>query len=134
MIYLLVAQKELLTEIFRIYHVDMTAITFRQSDMAAIVNILIDILEKNMDNEELLTLLQERGWSSYVDQSSRFVKNSPRENLRYLYSLVLERNMVTLEIEIKELALRNNNEERRKVLMQELEVLQQKKNDLDNGR
>ena len=48
-----------------------------------------------------------------------------------MYALILERNINSLEIEIKNLSSDNNNEEKRKILMLELESLQKKREKIE---
>jgi DNA primase catalytic core len=134
MFYILAANLELIDKAIQVHSIDIFGINFFSKDASAIMNIFSRAIESNRINDRdfLLDLLEKNDLRDYVLGSSKFVANSIEDNLKYLYSLVLERSIFVLEIEIKELSLRNNNEARRKSLMDELQLLHDRKSEWDS--
>jgi DNA primase len=132
--YILTANLELLDRVIQVHGIDVSKINFMSQDANAIIDIFGRAVEcgRVADKDFLFDLLEKNDFREYVFGSSKFTGNSIEDNLKYLYSLILERNVFTLEIEIKELALKNNDEKRRKSLMGELESLYSEKSDWDN--
>jgi hypothetical protein len=134
MFYILLSNLELIDRAIEVHNIDVFGIDFFSQNASIIINIVCGVIESKKINDRnyLFDLLEKNDFRDYVLGSSKFAGNSIEDNLKYLYSLVLERNIFVLEIEIKELALKNNNEVKRKSLMSELEMLCNKKNDWDN--
>ncbi|MDR3079014.1 MAG: DNA primase [Rickettsiales bacterium] len=125
MFYLLIGDLGLVEKIFQNYNVDVFAINFLRPDAAALVGALAEASGEcgASDKSSLAAILEKNGLEDYLRGSSGFGVGPGGNGLDHLYSLVLERSALVLEIEIRELALLNNNEERRKVLLRELELL-----------
>ncbi|MDR1494653.1 MAG: DNA primase [Rickettsiales bacterium] len=134
MFYVLIGNVGLVEKIFQNYNVDVFAINFLSCDAAGVVSALSEASGQNRagDKSFVYTILEKNGLKDYITGSLRFRENSTENNLEYLYSLILERNALLLEIEIRELALRNDNEDRRKVLSVELETLNEQRNALNS--
>lgn len=131
--YLLINQLKLIDKIFQIYNIDILNMNFIGNNSNKLISIFLNIYESNMinDKEFLIKILEKNELKSYIINNNRFNKDSDEKKLKYLYSLILDRNIILLEIEIKELATKNNNEEKRKNIYKELEVLYKKRNDLE---
>jgi DNA primase len=131
---LLVTDFGLVEKIFTNYNIDMFAINFLSREANSIISIISEISEQSVvsDKNLIYAILEKNGLGDYTGGSCDFEGNSAEVNLEYLYGLILERSAIMLEIEIRELALRNDDEERRKVLLKELEILNERRSDLNS--
>lgn len=123
----------LVDQVFQTYNVDIFNINYINEDSSKLVDIFLKIYETNeINNKEFLfNILEKNNFNNYIIESSRYNNILENKKVDYLYSLILERNINLLEIEVKNLSFENNDEIRRKNIINELEVLQDKKNKLD---
>ncbi|MDR1426004.1 MAG: DNA primase [Rickettsiales bacterium] len=133
-LYLLIADVGLVEKIFKSYAIDMFAITFLNCDAASVMNAILEATrdERGVDEDFLYSKLEKHDLRDYLLESSDFAKASKEDNLERLYGLILERSITVLEIEIRELALKNNDEKKRKVLIGELEGLCEQRDNLNS--
>ena len=123
----------LIDQVFQMYNVDIFNINYINDDSNKLIDIFLKIYETNeIENKDfLLNILEKNNFNNYIIESSRYNNILENKKVDYLYSLILERNINLLEIEVKNLSFENNDEIRRKNIINELEVLQDKKNKLD---
>lgn len=123
----------LIDQIFQMYNVDIFNIDYISENSNELVDIFLKIYESNeIGNKEILfDILEKNNFNNYIIESNRYNKILENKKVDYLYSLVLERNINLLEIEVKNLSFENNDEVKRKNIIGELELLQDKKNKLD---
>jgi DNA primase len=131
---LLITDISLAEKVFKSYNVDVFAIDFLSHDAGSIISIISKMLreERASDKNFLYATLEKNGLGNYIPGSSNFEGNSAETDLEYLYSLILERSKIVLEIEIRELALRNDDETRRRALTKELEAISERRNSLND--
>jgi DNA primase len=129
---LLLNRPQLIEEIFQKYNVDILNIDYYNSGLAKLIDILLHIYELNLlnDKEYLHNILEKNDFSNYTISSRSYDDILDEKKIKYLYFLILERNAMVLEIEIKELGVKNDNQKKRNCLYNELEILQKKKDDL----
>ncbi len=132
--YLLINNLQFIDMIFQQYNIDIFGINYFVDDATNIIDILLNIYEtdKINDKEILNKILEKNGFNDYIKNNDYYNNISDEKKLKYLYSLILERNILVLEIEVKELSIKNNNENRRQTIFRELENLYKKKNDLES--
>ncbi len=132
--YLLINNLQFIDMIFQQYNIDIFGINYFVDDATNIIDILLNIYEtdKINDKEILNKILEKNGFNDYIKNNDYYNNISDEKKLKYLYSLILERNILVLEIEVKELSIKNNNENRRQTIFKELENLYKKKNDLES--
>jgi DNA primase len=130
---LLISQPRLIDMIFQTYNVDILGMDFHSKKANELVAILMKIYELNLlDNKDFLySILEKNNFSDYFIGSSKYDTIEDEKKLKYLYGLVLERNIAVLEIEFRKIPIEGDGVERRKGLYEELEILQNKKNDLE---
>lgn len=123
----------LIDQIFQMYNVDIFNIDYISENSNELVDIFLKIYESNeIGNKEILfDILEKNNFNNYIIESNRYNNILENKKVDYLYSLVLERNISLLEIEVKNLSFENNDEVKRKNIIGELELLQDKKNKLD---
>ena len=123
----------LIDQIFQMYNVDIFNIDYISENSNELVDIFLKIYESNkIGNKEILfDILEKNNFNNYIIESNRYNNILENKKVDYLYSLVLERNINLLEIEVKNLSFENNDEVKRKNIIGELELLQDKKNKLD---
>ena len=123
----------LIDQVFQMYNVDIFNSNYINDDSNKLIDIFLKIYETNeIENKDfLLNILEKNNFNNYIIESNRYNKILENKKVDYLYSLVLERNINLLEIEVKNLSFENNDEIRRKNIISELEFLQDKKNKLD---
>ena len=126
---IIISDFSLIDKIFQLYNVDIFNINFINKESIEVVNILLKIYETNSDKDLLIKTLEKNSLNYYIISSSKYKNVENKEKV--LYSLILERNINTLQIEIKNLSISNDNEERRKSLIVELENIQKKKEKIE---
>lgn len=130
-----VIQKDvsIIDEFFKKYEINLLSIDFFDKNVSKILNIFYDKLNNNIiDDKIIFRELEKNDLKLYTCDDRLLGVDSVDDGLRYLYGLFLERNALVLEIELKELAQDNNNEERRKAIYGDLELLRKKITDLEN--
>ncbi len=132
--YLLINNAQFIDMIFQQYNIDIFGINYFIEDATNIMDILLNIYETDRinDKEFLNKTLEKNGFNDYIRNNDYYYNISNEKKLKYLYNLILERNILVLEIEVKELSIKNNNEDRRQIILKELESLYKKKNDLES--
>ena len=118
-------------EFFKKYEVNLLSIDFMDKNITKIFNIFY---EKINEKESILKELEKSNLNSYITKNNLFnINYSLNDSLNHLYSLFLERSILLSEIELKELAQTNNNEQKRKAIYENLELLHKKVNDFENN-
>ena len=125
----LILNPKLINELYTKYNVDIFNLEFESDDSIKLINIFFEISEKNLldDKEYLLKILEKNNFNNYIIKirNDKILQNF--NNVKSLYSLILEKNIISLNIESKELAIKNNNELKRKAVNDELEKLYNEK-------
>lgn len=131
---LLINNLELIDKIFKDYNIDVFDINYLNDDADKIIDILLSVYETNKigDKDFLKKTLEKNGFNYYTIGSGCYGEVLDEKKVKYLYSLILERNILILEIEVKELSLKNDDEGKRQIILKELEALHKKKLDLEN--
>lgn len=130
-----IVQKDIsiISEFFKKYEINLLSIDFFDKNVSKVLNIFYDKLNNNIiDDKIIFRELEKNDLKLYTCGDRLLGVDSMDDGLRYLYGLFLERNALVLEIELKELAQDNNNEERRKAIYGDLELLRRKITDLEN--
>lgn len=105
---LLINNLELVDKIFQEYNIDIFGINYLNEDSNNVLDVLSNIYENNKIEDEnfLKKTLEKKGLNCYIIDNG-YIKNILDDRkLKYLYGLVLERNILALEIEVKELSLK----------------------------
>ncbi|MBR2140887.1 MAG: DNA primase [Rickettsiales bacterium] len=131
---LMISYLPVVDQIFQTYNVDMFNMEYTDSKSNELIGIFLKLYEANdIENKELLlNILEKNNFNDYIINSGRYNHILDSKKVNYLYSLVIERNINTLEIEVKNLSFKNDNESKRKNIMNELDELRSKKNTLDD--
>ena len=123
----------IINDFFKKYEVNLLSIDFFDKNISKILNIFYDKLNKNIDDDKFIfNELEKNDFKLYTYVDRLLGVDSINNSLEYLYGLFLERSMLVLEIELKKLAQDNNNEEKRKAIYGDLELLRKKMTDLEN--
>lgn len=124
---------QVVDQIFQLYNVDMLNMNYTNPISNKIIDIFIKMYEtNNIENKKMLIEnLEKNNLNDYIIRSNVYNNIVENKKVKYLYGLVLERNINLLGIEAKNLSIENNNENRRKSIIEELEILQIKKNEID---
>ena len=131
---MIINQFNLIDKIFQIYNVDLFNIDFVDEKSKELINIFLKIYELNLmeDKNFLINTLEKNSFNDYIVRSQMYNNVEDDKKVKFLYSLVLERNIDTLQIEIRRLSATNDNESKRKSLIDELELVQRKKEKLED--
>ena len=131
---LIVTQVSMINKLFQDYNIDIFNMSFIADKSKQIINIILKMYELNNvdDKNFLINILEKSNLNNYIIASNRYEKIDDEKKVKFLYSLILERNMNILQLELKRLAMNNNNEEKRKMLEKELEIMQKKKGAIDD--
>lgn len=123
----------IINDFFKKYEVNLLSIDFFDKNISKILNIFYDKLNNNIDDDKFIfNELEKNDFKLYTYVDRLLGVDSINNSLEYLYGLFLERSMLVLEIELKKLAQDNNNEEKRKAIYGDLELLRKKMTDLEN--
>ena len=125
----IISDFSLIDKIFQLYNIDIFNIDFVSTESNELIAIFLKIYENKEEKDLLIKILEKNGFNYYINNSNKYKHINNKENI--LYALILERNINSLEIEIKNLSSDNNNEEKRKILMLELESLQKKREKIE---
>ena len=131
---LIVTQVSMINKLFQDYNIDIFNMNFIADKSKQIINIILKMYELNNvdDKNFLINILEKSNLNNYIIASNRYEKIDDEKKVKFLYSLILERNINMLQLEMRHLAMNNNNEEKRKILEKELEVAQKKKGVIDD--
>ncbi len=123
----------IINDFFKKYEVNLLSIDFFDKNISKILNIFYDKLNNNIDDDKFIfNELEKNDFKLYTYVDRLLGVDSINNSLEYLYGLFLERSILVLEIELKKLAQDNNNEEKRKAMYGDLELLCKKMTDLEN--
>ena len=123
----------IINDFFKKYEVNLLSIDFFDKNISKILNIFYDKLNNNIDDDKFIfNELEKNDFKLYTYVDRLLGVDSINNSLEYLYGLFLERSILVLEIELKKLAQDNNNEEKRKAIYGDLELLRKKMTDLEN--
>jgi DNA primase len=126
--------------LYKNYNIDIFNMDFHSPNSKLLLNIIFDICEQGKidDKEYLQNYLEKNGFDYYIIRDSvRFSNNfssinsSKEGKIKYLYGLMLEKNIMQLNLELKELGTKNDDTERMMVIEWELEDLNKKKLQLE---
>jgi hypothetical protein len=123
------------------YDIDLSNIAFHNKNAVKLLSIFSEIYKENKVNDEkyLHERLEKDGLNYYINEYGRkrtgnyfsSVNTDRERKIRSLYGLIIEKNMAQLRLEIKTMGIKNDNEERRKIIMRELDNLHEKKMQLE---
>ncbi|MDR0572045.1 MAG: DNA primase [Rickettsiales bacterium] len=139
--FLLISDLNLIEMLRERYDVDLYAVAFYSENAAKLLSIFSDACkEDRLDDKKYLSeLLEKDNLDYYIKEcgnkrtSNYFssVNTDKERKIRSLYGLIIEKNIAQLQLEIKTLGIRNDNEERRKIITKELDNLYEKKVQLE---
>ncbi|MDR2760839.1 MAG: DNA primase [Rickettsiales bacterium] len=119
----------LINSLFVEYNVDFFSVNFHSPDADLVKNVFFDICENDRtdDREYLYQSLEKNNLSYYITGSSIKFKNNfsdPGKKIKYLYSLILEKNIAQLKLELREPETDGGEGREKKSIGLELERLQ----------
>lgn len=131
---ILAGDLSLVDKIFQIYNIDIFGLNYLNENADKILNMYLDVYENGdvEDKNFLKKTLENNGFKCYIIDNGYYENILESKRLNYLYGLVLEKNILTLEIEIKELSLKNDDESRRQLILKELDVLYRKRGEVED--
>ena len=114
------------------YNIDFSNFNFLSVDAKEVIKIIFNSYEENiLKNEELLKKpLEKYYFNNYINNRHKILDNEEK-NFKILYSLILERNILKTEIELKNIAIKNDDEIKRQKLEIILKELKNQKRDFD---
>lgn len=134
---LLINNLDLVKKLYKNYNIDLFTLEFISANSSDLLKLFFQIIEeeKTNDKQYLFLLLENNNFTNYLSilKQKIFLNNLNDKDIFYLYSLILDKNIILLNIEAKKLAIKNNDEEKRKIINNELENLHQKKLDLEEN-
>ena len=131
---LIISQISIIDRLFQDYNIDIFNMSFISEKSKQMINIFLKIYELNNieDKNFLINTLEKNNLNNYITLSNKYKTIDDEKKVKFLYSLILERNINVLQLEMKRLAMDNNDEEKRKILEKELEIVQKKKGVIDD--
>jgi hypothetical protein len=138
--FLLFDDLELVDLLYKTHNMDIFNIDFYGKDSQLLLGVIFDVCEKGKTNEKeyLRDCLEKNGFDYYiVGGGTKFNNNFSSIGLnkdgrtKRLYALMLEKNIMQLDLEMKELSIKNNDVEKMRSIELELENLRAKRLQLE---
>jgi DNA primase len=131
---------ELVDLLYKVYNIDIFSIDFYGKNSKSLLGVILDVCEKEKVNEKeyLRDCLEKNGFDYYIvkgkvrtNSSFSSIGLSKESKTKRLYALMLEKNIMQLELEMKELCMKNEDAEKVKGIKLELENLHTKRLQLE---